>query len=68
MKRLLTLLCALLLLTLPAQALEVEAPSAVLMERDTGTVLFEKDAHTPRDTVSVSMVMYLLLVIEDIES
>lgn len=68
MKRLLTLLCALLLLTLPAQALEVEAPSAVLMERDTGTVLFEKDAHTPREPASVTKVMTLLLVMEAIDS
>ena len=68
MKRLLTLLCALLLLTLPAQALEVEAPSAVLMERDTGTVLFEKDAHTPREPASVTKVMTLLLTMEAIDS
>ena len=67
-KRLLTLLCALLLVTLPARAVEVEAPSAVLMERDTGTVLFEKDAHTPREPASVTKVMTLLLVMEAIDS
>ena len=61
-------LCALLLLTLPSRALEVEAPSAVLMERDTGTVLFEKDAHTPREPASVTKVMTLLLVMEAIDS
>ena len=68
LKKWLSLLCALALLTLPARAVEVEAPSALLMERDTGTILFEKDAHTPREPASVTKVMTLLLVMESIDS
>ena len=39
MKRFLTALCAAMMLTVSAGALEVSAPSAVLMEKETGTVL-----------------------------
>ena len=45
MKKLVVLLCALLALGSSAQALEVSAPSALLMEKETGTVLFAKDEH-----------------------
>ena len=43
MKRGIALLCAALLLTTGARAVEVSAPSAILMEKETGTVLFAKD-------------------------
>ncbi len=42
--------------------------SAVLMERVTGTLLYEKDAHTRRPPASVTKIMTLLLVMEAIES
>ena len=42
MKKLVVLLCALLALGSSAQALEVSAPSALLMEKETGTVLFAR--------------------------
>ena len=45
MKKIIVLLCALLALCGSAQALEVSAPSALLMEKETGTVLFAKDEH-----------------------
>ena len=56
-------------LALPVQAAEltVEAPSAVLMEAKTGTVIFEKDAHTRLAPASVTKVMTLLLVMEALE-
>ena len=52
MKRWICLLLAALLLLTPAMALEqptdeelkISAPSAILMERSTGTVLYEKNA------------------------
>ena len=46
----------------------VEAPSAVLMERVTGTVLYEKNAHEKLAPASVTKVMTLLLVMEALES
>ena len=45
MKKALSLLLAVLLLNGGACALEVTAPSALLMEKDTGTVLFAKNEH-----------------------
>ena len=39
MKKLLALAAAVLVLSTSAQALEVSAPSALLMEKETGTVL-----------------------------
>lgn len=46
----------------------VEAPSAVLMERVTGTVLYEKNAHEKLAPASVTKVMTLLLVMEALDS
>lgn len=62
-------LCA-LALTLPVRAAgpEVNAPSAVLMEKSTGTVLCAKDEHTPREPASVTKVMTILLTMEAIDS
>ena len=68
MKRFVTLLCAVLLLTTGAGALEVEAPSALLMEKETGTVLFAKDEHAKLEPASVTKVMTLLLVMEAIDA
>lgn len=48
--------------------LEVEAPSAILIDGATGTVLFEKDADTQRAPASVTKVMTLLLVMEAVDS
>ena len=48
-------------------ALEVNAPSDVLMESSTGKVIYEKDAYTKRSPASVTKVMTLLLVFEELE-
>ena len=68
MKRLIALLCAVLALTAGAKAVDVSAPSALLMEKETGTVLFAKDEHTQREPASVTKVMTLLLAMEAIDS
>ena len=46
---------------------EVPAPSCLLMDRATGTVLYEKNADEPLAPASVTKVMTLLLVMEAIE-
>ena len=51
-----------------AAELEVAAPSAILMERSTGTVLYEKNAHERLAPASVTKVMTLLLVMEALEN
>ena len=68
MKRLIALLCALLALTGGARAVDVSAPSALLMEKETGAVLFAKDEHTQREPASVTKVMTLLLTMEAVDS
>ena len=45
----------------------VSCPSALLMEKQTGTVLFAQDEHTPREPASVTKIMTLLLVMEAID-
>ena len=71
MKRILPLLLIFaLLLCIPVRAddLTLDAPSALLMEKATGTVLFAKDEHTPREGASITKVMTLLLTMEAIDS
>ncbi len=46
---------------------EITAPSAILVEAETGKVLFEKDCHQVRACASITKVMTMLLVMEAIE-
>jgi len=62
------LLCVLLIPWVHGQELATEAPSAVLMEAATGTIIYEKQAHTRLAPASVTKVMTLLLVMEALES
>lgn len=79
MKKTASILTALLLcflLAVPAAALEaqdpaapeVAAPSAVLIERQTGTVLYAKNETERRPPASVTKVMTLLLIAEAVDS
>ena len=72
MKRWCAALAAVLLLSAPAGAAgaapAVEAQAAVLMEQETGTVLFEHNAHDKLEPASVTNVMTLLLVMEAVDS
>ena len=47
---------------------EVHAPSAILMDAATGTVLLEKNADDRREPASVTKVMTLLLVMEALDA
>ena len=66
MKKLIALLCAVLLLGSQAKALEIEAPAALLMEKETGTILYAKDEHAKLEPASVTKVMTILLTMEAI--
>lgn len=78
MKRtMLFILCfALLLGAVPAYGEEplrgsdisISAPSAVLMEKETGEILYEKDDHKRLFPASVTKVMTMLLIVEAVES
>ena len=47
--------------------IDISAPSAVLMEASTGTVIYEKDADTARPPASVTKVMTMLLIFDALE-
>jgi D-alanyl-D-alanine carboxypeptidase (penicillin-binding protein 5/6) len=72
MKRIAACLFALLLSLTPALAVhalgpgefDVAAPSAILMEKQTGAVLYEKNAYEHLAPASVTKVMTMLLVVE----
>ena len=49
-------------------AIPIQAPSAILMEQETGTVLYEKNADQRMAPASVTKVMTLLLIVEDLEA
>jgi len=76
MKKILIAVVIAALISAKAMALEpvgeetitLSVPSAVLMEKTTGEVIYEKDAHTKRAPASVTKIMTLLLVMEEIEA
>ena len=51
-----------------AEGLDIPAPSAILMDAATGTILFEKNADERLPPASVTKVMTLLLVMEALDS
>ncbi len=70
-KKLLAAFLAVLLFSLPAGAVtgtpETNAGAVLLMEKETGTVLYENNSHARMEPASVTKVMTLLLVVEAIE-
>lgn len=76
MKKIICALLSLLLLTVPALAINtlsdgdiaISAPSAVLMEKTSGEVIYEKNAHEHLSPASVTKVMTMLLIVEAIEN
>ena len=68
MKKMLAAVLAAVMLSGSAGAVEVSAPSAILLEKETGTVLYAKDEHAKLEPASVTKVMTLLLTMEAIDS
>ena len=76
MKRSVCFVLVLSLLRLPfgaaahaeAPALAIAAPAAILMEKETGQVLYEKKADEPGFPASVTKIMTMLLIFEAMES
>ncbi|NCC69816.1 MAG: D-alanyl-D-alanine carboxypeptidase, partial [Clostridia bacterium] len=46
----------------PEDALSLSSPCAILMEKTTGTIIYEKNAHESGAPASVTKVMTLLLI------
>ena len=76
MKRFVSLALALFLLAaaIPAVGAEGDSPlslscaSAVLMEKETGSLLFEENSHEKLEPASVTKIMTLLLIMEAVDS
>ncbi len=51
-----------------AEGLSIPAPSAILLEKETGTVIYEKNADERLEPASVTKVMTILLIVEAVES
>lgn len=76
MKGFFSLLLAFALLGIPAAHAapearivpSVSAPSAALMEKETGQLIYEKNAYEHLSPASVTKVMTMLLIVEDIEA
>ena len=68
MKKIIEQMGAVLVLATSARAVEVAAPSALLMEKETGTVLFAKNEHAKLEPASVTKVMTILLTMEAIDA
>ena len=49
-------------------AVQIAAPSAILMEASTGQVIYEKDADEKRSPASVTKVMTLILIFDALQS
>ena len=49
-------------------AVQISAPSAVLMEASTGQIIYEKDADEKRSPASVTKVMTLILIFDALQS
>ena len=65
MKNIVTILCALLILAPShAFALSVSATSAVLMDAETGQILYEKNPDTKMRIASTTKIMTALVVLE----
>ena len=75
MKKLLCAALCLVMLTSPVYAINtltdddigISAPSAILMEKVTGEVIYEKNSHERMPPASVTKVMTMLLIVEAVE-
>jgi D-alanyl-D-alanine carboxypeptidase (penicillin-binding protein 5/6) len=72
MKKFIAVCLTAMLLTMPSMAVvtgapDVEADAVLLMERETGTVLYEENAHDVLEPASVTKIMTLLLVMEALD-
>ena len=76
LKRIISICLAVVVLAIPLTAnakakmpsLNLNAPSAVLIEADTGKILFDKNKDRERACASITKVMTLLLVMEALDS
>ena len=69
MKTILQVCCAFLVLTLPAAAqaqFDTQAKFAILMDQESGTVIFQKDADLPMEPASMAKLMTIAVVFHEV--
>lgn len=64
MKRLLLIIFSLLVIPMNVCAFETSATSAILMDMDSGRILYAKDIHNRRSIASISKIMTAIVAIE----
>ncbi|MGI5970559.1 MAG: D-alanyl-D-alanine carboxypeptidase family protein [Oscillospiraceae bacterium] len=73
MKRIIALIAAISIITgangvaMAASPPSINTPSAILMEKETGTILYEQNAHERLAPASVTKIMTILLIVESID-
>ncbi len=67
MKKLFLILICFLFINVKAETLAPNAKSAILIEASTGEILYEHNSHEKLDPASMTKMMSLLLVMENIE-
>lgn len=50
------------------ESISLSAPSALLMEKTSGEIMYEKNAHERLSPASITKIMTMLLIVEDIEA
>ena len=63
MKRIIVL-CILLLMPIRIKAIEISASSAILVDTDSGRILYSKNIHDKRSVASISKIMTAIIAIE----
>ena len=63
MKKLI-IICIMLLIPVRIKAIETSATSAILVDTDSGRILYSKDIHNKRSVASISKIMTAILAIE----
>lgn len=64
MKKIIIISIILLLIPLNIKAIETSATSAILVDTDSGRILYSKDIHNRRSIASISKIMTAILAIE----
>ena len=64
MKKLIIAVLCFLVLPIQGKAYETSATSAILMDMDSGRILYEKNIHTIRSVASISKIMTAILAVE----
>lgn len=63
--KLLVALCLLVSLCLPSRAMDLDSAACLLMDAKSGRILYEKDADEPRAIASLTKIMTLVLILEE---